>query len=147
MNHSLWQRAVTRRTVSSLIIGAATLALGTAFVTDSQAQSNFPSQTIRIVTGFPAGGGSDLLSRLLAPKLQESLGQPVVVENRPGASGRVGADSVVRAEPDGYTMYMEKEVANVIASHLVKAMTHSPLPDLKAVASHLPNTPRIADHP
>src|SRR3546814_5278005 len=58
MNHSLWQRAVTRRTVSSLIIGAATLALGTAFVTDSQAQSNFPSQTIRIVTGFPAGGGS-----------------------------------------------------------------------------------------
>src|SRR3546814_19990696 len=91
MNHSLWQRAVTRRTVSSLIIGAATLALGTAFVTDSQAQSNFPSQTIRIVTGFPAGGGSDLLSRLLAPKLQESLGQPVVVENRPEigrASGR-----------------------------------------------------------
>src|SRR3546814_3601975 len=85
MNHSLWQRAVTRRTVSSLIIGAATLALGTAFVTDSQAQSNFPSQTIRIVTGFPAGGGSDLLSRLLAPKLQESLGQPVVVENRPVA--------------------------------------------------------------
>src|SRR3546814_8270935 len=75
MNHSLWQRAVTRRTVSSLIIGAATLALGTAFVTDSQAQSNFPSQTIRIVTGFPAGGGSDLLSRLLAPKLQESLGR------------------------------------------------------------------------
>src|SRR3546814_12067160 len=111
MNHSLWQRAVTRRTVSSLIIGAATLALGTAFVTDSQAQSNFPSQTIRIVTGFPAGGGSDLPSRLLAPKLQEPLGPPVVVDNRPGASGRVGAASAVRADPDGYTRYMAKQGA------------------------------------
>src|SRR3546814_11992699 len=118
MNHSLWQRAVTRRTVSSLIIGAATLALGTAFVTDSQAQSNFPSQTIRIVTGFPAGGGSDLLSRLLAPKLQESLGQPVVVETRPGASGRVGADSVGRADPAGSQLDMATEGTTGLAATL-----------------------------
>src|SRR3546814_13314625 len=100
MNHSLWQRAVTRRTVSSLIIGAATLAFGTAFVTDSQAQSNFPSQTIRIVTCFPAGGGLDLILRLLAPTMQQSLGQPHVVKHRPADSGPRGGTTVGRAAPD-----------------------------------------------
>src|SRR3546814_7536690 len=77
----------------------------------------------------------------------ESLGQPVVVENRPGASGRVGADSVVRADPDGYTLYMATEGAIVIASHLVKDMTYDPLTDLKAVSLVIRTAPLISVHP
>src|SRR5690606_5432331 len=83
----------------------------------------------------------------LAPKLQEALGQPVVVENRPGASGRVGADSVVRSDPDGYTLYMATEGAIVIAPHLTKDMTYDPLTDLKPVSLVIRTAPLISVHP
>lgn len=64
----------------------------------------FPQRPIRIVCPFPAGGGSDFVARLLAIKLQELLGSPVTVENRTGAAGMLGIESVVRAQPDGYTL-------------------------------------------
>jgi tripartite-type tricarboxylate transporter receptor subunit TctC len=64
----------------------------------------FPSKPIRFVVPFPPGGGNDLLARITAPKLSQALGQPVVVENRAGASGQVGTQYVARAEPDGYTL-------------------------------------------
>jgi tripartite-type tricarboxylate transporter receptor subunit TctC len=66
----------------------------------------FPSKPIRIVIGFPPGGGTDIVGRLLAPKLSEALGQPVLVENRPGANGVLGMDAVAKAPADGYTIFM-----------------------------------------
>ena len=63
-------------------------------------------RTITIVVTFPPGGGTDLLARRIGASLQEQLGQPVVVENRPGASGNIGARAVAEAPPDGYTLLM-----------------------------------------
>jgi tripartite-type tricarboxylate transporter receptor subunit TctC len=70
----------------------------------SAAQDNYPSRTIRLVFPYTAGSLGDTLARLVSEKLSISLGQPVIVENRPGASGNIGAETVARAEPDGYTL-------------------------------------------
>ena len=80
---------------------AAWLALG--FVTSAAAQA-YPAKTIRIVVPFPAGGGVDATARIVGQKLSEQMGQPVVVDNRPGAAGTIGADFVAKSAPDGYTL-------------------------------------------
>jgi tripartite-type tricarboxylate transporter receptor subunit TctC len=69
-----------------------------------QAQSKYPSKPVRLLTPFAAGGGSDLLARLIGPPLTEVLGQAIVVDNRPGGGGTLGAGLAARAEPDGYTL-------------------------------------------
>lgn len=68
------------------------------------AQSGFPSRPVRIVIGFPPGGGIDILARLMGPKMSERLGQPVVVENRPGANGLIATQGVLQADADGHTI-------------------------------------------
>jgi len=90
----------------SRIVRALLVALGlAAAVANAQDARNFPSKPITIVVPFPSGGGtSDLLGRILQQKLQEAWGQTVIVENRPGASGNIGAASVAKAPPDGHTL-------------------------------------------
>ena len=65
---------------------------------------NYPTRPVRIIVGFPPGGASDTHARLIAQWLMERLGQPFIVENRPGAAGNIGAEAAVRAPPDGYTL-------------------------------------------
>jgi tripartite-type tricarboxylate transporter receptor subunit TctC len=72
----------------------------------ANAQNTFPQRPIKLVVGFAAGGVSDVMARMLAPELQKALGQPVLVENKPGASGIIGADFVAKSPPDGYTLYV-----------------------------------------
>ena len=74
-----------------------------SLIADATAQE-WPSKPVRIIVPFPAGGSADLLPRVVGEKLSEKWGQPVVVENRPGAAGNIGADAVFKAEPDGYTL-------------------------------------------
>ncbi|MFZ2858417.1 Bug family tripartite tricarboxylate transporter substrate binding protein [Acidovorax sp.] len=94
-----------------------------ATATFTQAQT-WPAKPLKIVVPFPAGGTSDVLARLIGLKLSESLGQPVVVDNKPGSSGNLGADAVAKAAPDGYTLLLT-DVGNLsIAPSLYKLPFH-----------------------
>src|SRR5438552_3645469 len=84
----------------------------------------YPNRTIRLVVPFPAGGTTDILARAASQKLTESLGQPVVVDNRPGAAGNIGADMVAKSVPDGYTLLM-----GTVGSHAINASQYSKMPN------------------
>ena len=106
--------------------------LAVVLATSAFAQT-YPSRAIRIVVAFPAGGGSDLAARVVAQKLSESFGQPVVVENRVGANGSVGAEAVARTAPDGYTLVMGSN-ANITTNPHLMALPYDPMKDLAPVA-------------
>ena len=91
----------SRRTFVHLAAGAAALP---AVSSVAQAQAAYPNRTARIVVGFPAGGATDIMARLMGEFLTERLGQQFIIENKPGASGNIGTDMVAKAAPDGYTL-------------------------------------------
>jgi tripartite-type tricarboxylate transporter receptor subunit TctC len=90
-----------------------------------QAQ-DYPSRPIRIVVPYPAGGSADLLPRIFAEKLNAKWGQPVLVENRPGAGGNIGAEFVYRAEPDGYTLFASAPGPLVVNQNLYRKLALDP---------------------
>jgi tripartite-type tricarboxylate transporter receptor subunit TctC len=92
-------------------------------------------RTIRIISGFPAGGGIDVSARLLVDPLKDTLGQPVIVENRTGAAGMIAANAVAKAAPDGRTLLMSTSGEIAISHHLYKdKMTYDPLRELAPIA-------------
>jgi tripartite-type tricarboxylate transporter receptor subunit TctC len=100
----------------------------------ANAQSAFPSRPVRIVVPFPPGGSTDLLARRLGEKLALSLGQPVVVENKPGAGGTTGADAVAKSPPDGHTLLMGVTGSNAIAASLYPRLPYDTLRDFTPVS-------------
>ncbi|MBV9362235.1 MAG: tripartite tricarboxylate transporter substrate binding protein [Betaproteobacteria bacterium] len=86
----------------------------------------WPAKPVRIVVPFPAGGSADLMPRILAEKLTEKWGQPVIVDNRPGAAGNIGADAVFRSDPDGYTLLSSPPPPLVINKILYPKLTYDP---------------------
>ncbi len=95
------------RVVSRLLLVVAAM-LPTVLITAAQTgpAQNYPTKPIRIIVGFTAGGGNDILARLVGQKLSESLRQPVIIENKPGAGAMIATEYVARAAPDGYTLLM-----------------------------------------
>jgi tripartite-type tricarboxylate transporter receptor subunit TctC len=94
----------------------------------------YPSKTIRIVIPFPAGGSTDFLARMLAERMQESTGQAVVVDNRPGGNYIVAAESVAKAQPDGYTLFMAVDAAMSINQLLYSKLSYSPERDFVPIS-------------
>jgi tripartite-type tricarboxylate transporter receptor subunit TctC len=109
-------------------------AAGLAMPGVARAQDAFPSRPIRIIVPYGAGGATDVTIRVIAPKLSEILGQPVVVENRVGSGGVVGTEFVARSAPDGYTLVCAALSAVGIAVHLYRSLPYDPLRDLTAIA-------------
>lgn len=93
----------------------------------------YPAKTVRMVVGYPPGGPTDLIARIVSQKLSESWGQQVIVDNRPGASGMIGAELTVRAAPDGYTLLMVP-VTYAVTPSLYPKMTYDAAKDLAPVA-------------
>ncbi len=105
-------------------------AVACSLVVANAGAQTYPNRTIRLVSPYAPGGGTDLVARVIAQKLTEALGQSVVVDNRPGAGGVLGADSVVRSAPDGYTILFASPSPMVVAPHLMKTMPYDPFKDL-----------------
>jgi tripartite-type tricarboxylate transporter receptor subunit TctC len=110
-------------------------AAGAAFLAGNARAQGYPDRPIRILIGYPAGGGVDLVARLLGEPIKATLGQPVIVENRPGASAMLAAQAVATAPPDGHTLLMAAAGEIATNQHLYKErMTYDPLRQLAPVA-------------
>src|SRR5262245_24220977 len=112
-----------------LLVGlAAVLLSATALAQD------YPSKPIRYIVSFPPGGSSDLIARAIAPILAERLGQPVLVENRPGGGGNIGVDAIAKAAPDGYTIGLAAAGALSSNVSLYPTMPFNPEKDLAPIS-------------
>lgn len=118
-----------RRTLGALSAWAA----GAAWPLGALAQAAWPNKPIRIVVPFAAAGTTDILARALAPELQQALGQPVVVDNKPGAGGNIGAAEVARAAPDGCTLLMGTVGTHGINASLYPKLPYDPIKDFVPV--------------
>jgi tripartite-type tricarboxylate transporter receptor subunit TctC len=125
----------------SLLALAAVLAISTA------AAQQYPTKPVKIVVAFTAGGTTDIMARMLAQKLTEKFRQPFVIENKPGAGGNLGTETVVRAPADGYTLIINSVGPMAVNPSLYKSLPYNPLTDLVAVAqiSDVPNV--LVVHP
>jgi tripartite-type tricarboxylate transporter receptor subunit TctC len=102
--------------------------------TAAQAAEIYPSKPIRMIVPYPPGGASDIIARMLGQKLSGSLGQPVVIENRAGAGGNIGADAVAKAPADGYTLLMGNIGPNAISPGLYKTLPFDPIKDFTPIS-------------
>ena len=116
------------RVLAALAISLAALGISA----EVQAQP-FPSKPLKIVVTFPLGGAPDILARLFGAKMQEAWGQPVIVDNRPGAGGNIGADFVAKSPADGYTMVMGTVGTHAINASLYSKMPYDPVRDFAPV--------------
>jgi tripartite-type tricarboxylate transporter receptor subunit TctC len=112
---------------------AAFLAALFAFPITGAAQGTFPTRPIKLVAPFPPGGGTDIFARLVATKLSQSLGWTVIVENKPGAAGSIGVESVTKATPDGYTLVLGQTSNLAINPSLYPSLGYDPVKDLTPV--------------
>ena len=130
----------------ALRIGLAALTMIAASAT-VHAQAGFPNKPITLSVGFAPGGGTDITARLLARKLAEQLGQPVNVDNKPGAGGNIAAEQAARANPDGYFIHLTNIGALTVSPHTTKKLGYDPRKDFTplSMAVQFPNV--LVVHP
>ena len=134
-------RAISRR----LALLAATLTLATA--AQAQAQAGYPNRPIRLIVPFPPGGITDIHARTFAERIAQRLGQPVVVENRPGAGGRIGTEQIARAAPDGYTLGIVNGATLSFLPALVPNLNYRTMEDFHFVAKTVVSCPMVVINP
>ncbi len=117
-----------------MIKRGAVLLAALAFAAPPAFAQPYPSKPVKIIAGFPPGGAADLLARVMADKLSTAMGQPFVVENRPGAGGTIGADAVAKATPDGYTLLLGVTASQTIAPAIYKSLPYDAAKDFRPVA-------------
>ena len=108
--------------------------LALLFICGLASAQDYPSKPVRMVVGFPPGGGTDVVARILSPRLSELLGQPIVIDNRPGATGTVAAGQVAKSAPDGYTIMMGHVSVNAIAPSLFANLPYDVNRDFAPIA-------------
>ena len=130
---------VNRRTLLAILGGSIAMPLPGPRI--AFAQEAWPSRSVRYVNGFPAGGATDTLSRILCQKMSELSGQSFVVENRAGAGGMLGADAVAKSQPDGYTIGLGGIASNVLALGTYAKLPYDPRSDFTFIGGmwQLPN--------
>lgn len=127
--------------VATLTVSAGLLVAGAAV-----AQGKFPERPITVILPFPAGGPLDVAARVIQPKMQELLGQPLVLDNRGGATGTIGANAVARSEPDGYTVLFTVDLPISMAP-VMFATPYDPLKDLLVLGLFGETMQMVATHP
>lgn len=113
----------------------------------ASAAQPYPAKSVRVVVAFAAGGGTDLIARTVAQKLQMALGQPFIVENRGGAGGNIGTDVVAKAPPDGYTLLLGYSSNFAISPFLYSDLAYKPLADFAPISLVATATNILAAHP
>ncbi len=136
-----------RRRALLLSLPGAWAAASGALPAPALAQDAWPSKPIRMIVPFPPGGSTDVLGRILAEELRTALGQPVIVENKPGAGGNIGGELAARAAPDGYTLLMAAAGPTVINPSLYTRMAYDPAKDLAPVSLLVDDHNLMAVHP
>src|SRR6266700_8107736 len=115
-----------------LVSRAVSLLLALAVIA-AHAQT-YPSRPVRLIVPFPPGGSTDILSRALAQKLAEGLGQPVVIDNRPGAGGSIGSEAAAKAAPDGHTLLMGQLGPLAVSPAIYKNLPYDPVKSFAPVS-------------
>ncbi len=127
-------RSLVSATRRALVGGTLALAAGLSLMAaPAAAQTEFPSKPLRFIVPYPPGGPLDTMARLLAEKVRDALGQPVVVENKAGAGGNIGADLVAKAAPDGYTLVMGAVATHAINPFLFANLPYDPIKDFAPI--------------
>jgi tripartite-type tricarboxylate transporter receptor subunit TctC len=114
-------------------LGAALLLLAASLVVAAE-EAGYPTKAIRLVVPFPPGGGADILARTVMPRVAQALGKPIVIDNRPGAGGNVGAEIVAKAAPDGYTLLYGTNGTHAINASLYRNLRFDPVKDFVPVS-------------
>jgi len=134
-----------RRLAPLAAVGLA--AVGLAALAGSALAQNFPSRPLRMVIAFPPGGPTDLVGRLMADKMKDTLGQSVIIENKAGANGAIGADMVAKSEPDGHTLFLTTAGAVTITPGMRNDLPYDTLRDFAPITLVVRNTTVLVVRP
>jgi tripartite-type tricarboxylate transporter receptor subunit TctC len=119
------------KSIGKTLLATSMLALGLGA---SVAMAAYPEKPISLIVPFPAGSGTDAVGRIFAEEISKKLGQPVVVENKPGANATIAASYVAKAEPDGYTLFVTTNTSHSAAPWLMKSVSYDPVKDFTPIA-------------
>jgi len=119
---------------SRLAARLACLAAASSMAATAYAQQDFPNKPVHIIVGYAAGGGNDIIVRVVAPKMSEGLGQPVIIENKPGAQGIISCEYVAKSAPDGYTLLMGPSGPMTMNPAIYSKLSYEPLRDFAPIS-------------